>query len=281
MTEVPNRYLDFNVTGAERKRLVMALSEYVGEDPVYLGAPSFAYQVDGFTIDSKGCVSFDSSKDGEEIEGLLRVLAPQGFVSLVSNLGLTEDEVGSEDAGEAHCEDSAEPISDEPDESVPSEASAGVCNDTPPAVLDESGNVPEPKDVGPIFSESPEVILEIPADCVSMDNLTKLLEAKGRLFKKALGVDDLPVEVRKDTVAFPWFPDHPDTDTAQTRIRFITALCQMSKRQKRVVAKEKDVESEKFAMRTFLLRLGFIGAEYKKDRKTLLKNLSGNSSSPR
>lgn len=35
---------------------------------------------------------------------------------------------------------------------------------------------------------------------------------------------------------------------------------------------------EKYAFRCFLLRLGFIGNEYKAERKILLKNLSGNSS---
>jgi hypothetical protein len=34
---------------------------------------------------------------------------------------------------------------------------------------------------------------------------------------------------------------------------------------------------EKYAFRCFLLRLGFIGDEYKKSRKILLKNLSGSS----
>lgn len=36
-------------------------------------------------------------------------------------------------------------------------------------------------------------------------------------------------------------------------------------------------DNEKYAFRCFLLRLGFIGDEYKADRKVLLKNLSGSS----
>ena len=51
----------------------------------------------------------------------------------------------------------------------------------------------------------------------------------------------------------------------------------MAKTQKRVTAKEKDVDNEKYTFRCFLLRLGFIGAEYKEDRKILLRNLSGSS----
>jgi len=38
------------------------------------------------------------------------------------------------------------------------------------------------------------------------------------------------------------------------------------------------LENDKFAMRIFLVRLGFVGDEYKTARKILLRNLSGNSS---
>ena len=44
-----------------------------------------------------------------------------------------------------------------------------------------------------------------------------------------------------------------------------------------VNAKEKDVDNEKYAFRCFLLRLGFIGDEFKTERKILLRNLSGSS----
>ena len=56
------------------------------------------------------------------------------------------------------------------------------------------------------------------------------------------------------------------------------ALFKMAKNQKRVTAKECSTENEKFTMRLFLIRLGFIGDEYKTARKILLRNLAGNSS---
>ena len=59
--------------------------------------------------------------------------------------------------------------------------------------------------------------------------------------------------------------------------RFIGALCAAAKKQKRVTAHEKAVDNEKYTFRCFLLRLGFIGDEYKQVRKILLKNLAGNS----
>jgi len=52
----------------------------------------------------------------------------------------------------------------------------------------------------------------------------------------------------------------------------------MAATQKRVTAKVKEPDNEKYAFRCFLLRLGFIGDDYKATRKILLRNLSGNSS---
>lgn len=108
--------------------------------------------------------------------------------------------------------------------------------------------------------------------------LTNLLTAKEHLIKKALGIDDLDIEVSEDTVSFPWFTEMPDPETVKAYTHFITALGKMSRDLKRISANEKEVANEKYAFRCFLLRLGFIGNEYKAERKILLKNLSGNSS---
>ena len=45
--------LSYNVTGAERKRLVQTIAKVTGAQPEYLGAPSFAYRVGYCTIDKK------------------------------------------------------------------------------------------------------------------------------------------------------------------------------------------------------------------------------------
>ena len=121
------------------------------------------------------------------------------------------------------------------------------------------------------------LMVEIPLDKVAVGNLTKLLDAKGGLIKKALGVDTLPIEIQEDRVAFPWFPELPDADSVKAYTHFISALCEMSKNAKRVTVTEKAVDNEKYAFRCFLLRLGFIGSEYTTERKILLKNLTGSS----
>ena len=118
--------------------------------------------------------------------------------------------------------------------------------------------------------------VEIPFDKVNAGNLMKLLDAKGDLIKKALGISDIRIEMKEDRVAFPWFTE-VEPESAMAYTNFIAALCRMSKESKRITATAKEVENEKYAFRCFLLRLGFIGAEYKKDRKILLQNLSGSA----
>lgn len=125
--------------------------------------------------------------------------------------------------------------------------------------------------------ENVGLVVAIPLEKVKVGNLTNLLEAKGELIRKALGVDDIRIVVDEEKVSFPWFSELPDADTSRAYQNFIAALCRMSKEQKRINSTDKEVTNEKYAFRCFLLRLGFIGAEYKADRKILLKNLAGSS----
>ena len=111
----------------------------------------------------------------------------------------------------------------------------------------------------------------------SIVNLNHLVESKATLIKKALGVEDLTISAEDDKISFPWFTGYPAPEEISAYAKFIGKLCGMAKTQKRVTAKEKDVDNDKYAFRCFLLRLGFIGAEYKADRKILLKNLTGSS----
>ena len=216
--------IKYNRTGTDRKSLVDAIANITGAEAKYLGAPSFAYQVDYFTIDRNGAVTFDDRADSEEIENLIERLAGMGF------------EV----------------------EPVEREADAGAEQ---PAAHDG-------------------LTIQMSADSFTpeaLNNLHSLIAAKGRLIRKALGVDLLPVQVEADTVSFPWFSGEATAEEVKAYTHLIAALCDMARNQKRITAREKDTDNDKYAFRCFLLRLGFIGAEYKEERKILLRNLTGSS----
>ena len=125
-------------------------------------------------------------------------------------------------------------------------------------------------------SENVGLTVEIPLENVSVENLNRLLDAKGKLICKALAVDSLPIEVTDSTVRFPWFSDC-NADESKAYTHFVSALCDLAANAKRVTAEERETDNDKYAFRCFLLRLGFIGSEYKTERKILLRNLTGSS----
>lgn len=118
--------------------------------------------------------------------------------------------------------------------------------------------------------------VEVPLESTAVGNLTKLLDAKGSLIRKALAVEDIRIEVTNSAVKFPWFAEC-SADECKAYTHFISALCELAANAKRVTAKEKEIDNDKYAFRCFLLRLGFIGSEYKEERKILLRNLTGSS----
>ena len=110
-----------------------------------------------------------------------------------------------------------------------------------------------------------------------LENLKKLVSSKESLLKQALGTEEVPVIVTDEKVSFPWFSEGLPAEDCMAYTKLIEAICRMAKEAKRVTAKEKEADNPKYAFRCFLLRLGFIGDDYKAERKILLRNLSGSS----
>ena len=210
--------ITINAQGAERKRLVQSISDWLGVPAKYCGAPTFNYEVDYFTIDRNGSLSFDDRADSEVIERLLQHIYDEGF-----------------DIDQSHTENEDEPC--------------GVCVSMPRRLFTDN----------------------------ALENLKALIAAKGSLIKKALGAEDLPILIEADKVSFPWFKGEAAPEEIKAYDTFICKLCELARTQKRVTATEKPAANEKYAFRCFLLRLGFIGTEYKEARKILLRNLAGSS----
>ena len=124
-------------------------------------------------------------------------------------------------------------------------------------------------------TEGAGLTITIPLYMVNTENLSRILEAKATLIKKALGIEDMPMDVTDTSVSFPWFNENPEPEIANAFTQLISALCRMSSEQKRVTMKTEMPENEKYSFRCFLLRLGFIGKEYQNARRVLLRNLDG------
>lgn len=229
--------IKFNATGERRKEMVGVISGIVGMRPVYMRMPTCNYMVGDLTVTKDGTLVYDDRSESKLVEKVLAGLAQAGFKAEY-------------------------PATEAPETADTAQKTEATDN---PA---EAETEPQGEAVG--------LTVEIPLDAVQVGNLTKILEAKGGLIKKALGVDDLRFEIKDDRIAFPWFAEvEPGEAAAYTH--FISALCKMAKTQKRITAKEKETDNDKYAFRCFLLRLGFIGTEFKAERKILLRNLFGSS----
>ena len=140
----------------------------------------------------------------------------------------------------------------------------------------------EKEETAPHTDEEPvSLSISMPKDSftdAALENLDHLLEGKGTLIKKAFGIEEATYTLDENKVTFNWLQGEITPEKAKAARDFIGKLCEMARTQKRVTAKAKAVDNEKYAFRCFLLRLGLIGAEYKATRKILMANLSGNAS---
>ena len=156
--------LNFNVTGARRKDLVDEIAAIDGSSKEYLGVPSCAYRVGDFHISKGGTVTADDRK----LMDILESLKLAGFEPV---------NMPAVSAQDAHSEDEKEDAMNEP--SINEEALQG---------------------------ETCGLAIEMPLDGLnenSLRNLDNLIKAKGYLIRKAIGVDDLPIEVGENTMKFP------------------------------------------------------------------------------
>lgn len=93
----------------------------------------------------------------------------------------------------------------------------------------ESSEYDEPQPETEPQGETVGLTVAMPLEKVLVGNLTNLLEAKGSLIKKALGISELPIEITENQISFPWFSDGLDAETVKAYTDFIAALCRMSR----------------------------------------------------
>ena len=237
--------VNYNIQKEERKAMVGIVGKVLGEKPVYCGAPSFSYKVGAFEITKDGCLCFDDATDEATLARVRTALREEGFMS--------EDEENA-----ASCADT------EADESIQTETAAE------PAPTEEA--IAEPDEDSLSISLPRSLFTE-----TALNNLDALLLSKGRLIRHAFDIKEAIYTLTDDRITFAWLHGSITDETAKAYAEFISKLCLMARTQKRVTAKEKTVDNEKYAFRCFLLRLGMIGSAYKESRKILLQNLTGSS----
>jgi len=266
--------IQVNLEGRKRKELAKIVGELLGAEVSYKGPPSYAFEAGEVTVGRDGTIIFEveQDKDVETVNRLLTGLQEHGFKIQV--IPLPEDSFSEE----INPEDDLDglPFGDDDEEKNPADNPEILPFDpawpNPEWFNDECSEVIVPESLD-------KLVIQMPLDGFnpdSLDNLTKLVDSKALLIKKSLGVSALTIRTNDNVLEFPWFDSIPEPQEITAYANLIAALCDMAKRQKRVMAVEKPTDNEKFTFRLFLVRLGLIGDEYAETRKILMRNLSGN-----
>ena len=111
---------------------------------------------------------------------------------------------------------------------------------------------------------------------VGLENLKRLVWAKGELLRQAFAIDSTEFEVTDEAISFPWF-GKLESEELKYAAQFISGLCRFANSSKRITSKPHTEGNPKFAMRVWAIRMGFSGAEHKDLRKFLLRNLPGDA----
>ena len=257
--------VNYNIQKEERKAMVGIVGKVLETKPVYCGAPSFSYKVGAFEITKDGSLCFDDAADEATVTRVRTALREAGFTS-------------KDGENEAFCGDTGANEPSRPEAAVeePSEVDPAEDKLTPTETPAEVTAMEE----AVAATDEDNLSISLPYSLfteTALQNLDALLLSKGRLIQHAFDIREATYTLTDDRITFAWLHGTITDETAKAYAEFISKLCLMARTQKRVTAKEKIVDNEKYAFRCFLLRLGMIGKAYKESRKILLQNLTGSS----
>ena len=278
--------LYYHQSGDTRLSFVRAVTDILGVKPKYTGVPKCAYIIDFATVNREGNIEVDERTDSSKLTRLMQKLMERGYMTEQSGAGreVPVPEAAADEPGQSVPDLVVDGSVPEPalEPAVDASATEPVCE----AAGDSSA--PEPAADTPATDE-PEQTEEAPAPVgttisvprdiftdIGLENLKKILWAKGELIRQALDISSTDIEVTEETVSFPWFGEL-DAEEIRHISQFISGLCEFANTSKRITSKQRHEGNPKFAMRTWAIRLGFNGAEYKGLRAYLMKRLPGDA----
>lgn len=298
--------LKFELNIADRKTLANRMEELTGIHPYYTRAPLYAYDIGNYTIDRDGNLLVEPENADAE---LLTTLLNEGLIRGGESIESTDDQSENTEPTENLAD---EPVTEEePDDT----AEDGATEDEPDAEESESEEQPEAEDQPEEVPLDLELAFPTRQhNGVSLRNLVNLIYSRGRLISKATGghfhvETDLVETLRDDSctytvanfiealksyeaqcgtameglviteekVSFTGFPTASDYAHLTAFGHLAILMNQQAISQKRIQAKDVNDENEKYALRTWLLRLGMNGPDFKETRKILMENLSGHA----
>lgn len=264
--------ISYNLTGAKRKELVTAIAKELNLQAKYCGAPTFAYEIGDLHIDKDGTVT------GPDDRGLIADL--DGVYGMKAVEAAFDQEKQTTALIEIPTQAEEEQAQPEEEQEQPEEELLPEETQTDEPQHEETPAEPQPEEEAPEEEERLELTISLPRAGLtddSLERLKRIINSKGSLIKKALGLTELPIDEDGEAVSFPWFTANPiDSDVIKAYTVFVSKMAAMARSLKRVNrTDELPVENEKYAFRCFLLRIGMIGTEFKNERRILMKNFTG------
>ena len=246
-------------TAPNRKSLVKALAEHLGEEAIYTGPRSFAYKIGEVTVDREGGVILPETMDPDSIQELL---ISKGWLAALEPVQ-PEPEQNPEPEGKDERE---------PDRLVISIPADGLTVPTmhnllrmlyskqylPGKALKEETIRVSDEVIEQLQQTPPETLDDFRARMAAFNE-------QGLITGIALADDRI-------SLSFPMNDSYVNTYTLLS-----LKLLEAAKAATRVQAQRQEPENEKYFMRGWLVRLGFGGKEAKGMRELFLKHLKGNS----
>lgn len=238
----------FKVGGIERKQVASIIAEVIGEEVKYQGPPSFNYQTGGWTIDKDGLVTTPELTEKDTLAKVTDALKTAG--------GMVEGN-GTVTLGlEGHNGNTLR----------------NLIN-----IIWAKQNLLQ-KALSRQTEIVPSVLVEA-INAVPIDTTEEFAEVVNEAIDtgKIAGESDLDFDLADQTLSFSFFNASLDEDEVFAYMTLCQKLSEQAKKQKFSSVKQKIATNDRYAMRCFLLRLGFISEEFKTSRKILLLKLDGDA----
>lgn len=239
----------------DRKEMIRLLEAKSGTKAKYMGAPSFDFQMEihgeNYRI-GKDCIVKDTAGNETDFESLLQSAA--------------------EGEPEAYIQTDAVEVADMVEIALPMDGHTGLT-------LRNLVNM--------IYSKQVHLqkALNVETDIVSLEFIKEVNDEEVTTlehFKQAViraGTEKCPgigFDFNENTITFKFGIGIGDSDKVDAVSKLTALLCKSAREQKYASFKPSAEDNIKFTMRTWLIRLGFVGDDYKSARKALLKSLEGN-----
>lgn len=243
----------------DRKEMVKRIGDHFGVKPLYLNVPTFAYEIrtvdETYTVDRVGNIT---NAQGEKLT-LEEILNPP-VVSATENVMDEDAGVVTASLGKVKGFELILPMTDHTE-----------------GTLQNLINMISSKQhlLTLAFEGSKVFVSDILAEKLEGQNIKDLEGLKQALENFQDELPGLEFDFENQKITFTLQKEN-ETEEEKTAFKeLITLIDQYAKTLKRASYKQAQDDNPKYALRTWLIRIGMNGPEYKETRKILLKNLEG------